>query len=272
MKALDNVCVEKISRILGELISGTELTRILSKNNWKDHDTETGIKSISTKWKRINASMLYEINKVKSPKPFFQFVEEVMTPVSFVNSEEGWYYNLKEINLILRFYGYEITDAGKIKIVKATETLSEAIKRSKSLIEKLEAHNIHTKVTEYCTPELLNENYFHAILEASKSVFERIRVLTFSNLDGNQLINEAFKINNPSIIINGNKLENNDEKSQYLGLKSLLNTICYIYRNPTAHSPKLFNEKNENDAIIAFIMMSMAHQQLDHCSCVRFIN
>ena len=64
---------------------------------------------------------------------------------------------------------------------------------------------------------------------------------------------------------------NDTEKSQYQGLKSLLNTICYLYRNPTAHSPKMYDDRNERDAIQALLLISMAHVQLDKCICVRFL-
>ncbi|MED4461823.1 TIGR02391 family protein [Metabacillus fastidiosus] len=271
MKKIDNACIEKTTEILGDLVTGSQITNILAKYNWKDHDTESGIRLISTKRKRLEASMIYEIKKQQSAQPLFQLIEEIMTPVNFHNLDDIWNKNLKSINFILGFYGYELTDSGKITSVKATTTFTEAVQRSQRLMEKLTAHGIHDHVIKYCSPELLNENYFHAIFEASKSVLERLRILTNSSLDGNSLINDAFNIKNPSIVIDENFLKTNDERSQYMGLKSLLSSICYIYRNPTAHSPKLFNDKSENDAITAFILISLAHRQLDKCSCVRYL-
>jgi len=271
MKKIDNSCIEKITEILGELVTGAKITKILAKYNWKDHDTESGVRLISTKRKRLETSMIYEIKQHQSVKPLFQLIQEIMNPIYFNNDKDNWNKNLKDINFVLGFYGYELSDGGKIRAIEATTTFTEAVKRSQSLIEKLKAQGVHENVIKYCSPELLNENYFHAILEASKGVLERIRSLTNSSLDGNTLINEAFKTKNPAIVIEGNRLENDNEKSQYQGLKSLLNTICYIYRNPTAHSPKLFNEKSESDAITAFILISLAHQQLDKCFCVRYL-
>lgn len=271
MKSIDNTCVEAISRILGELTTGPKITKIFSKNKWIDHDTEANERIISTKWRRINESMIFELNKSKDTKPFFKMIEEIMNPVLFKDNEEAWVQGLKDINFTLRFYGYELNDAGKVVSAKATHTFSEAVQRSKHLIEKLEGHKIHKNIIKFCEPELLNENFFHAILEAGKSVLDRIRSLTLSSKDGNTLINEAFNLKNPAVIINGNRLSTDDEKSQYNGLKSLLNTICYIYRNPTAHSPKLYNHKSENDAITAFILISLAHEQLDQCSGIKHL-
>lgn len=272
MRTIDNQCIETISKILGELTTGSKITRILSKYNWIDHDTISGQRILSTKWKRISASLSAEIRKANSATPFFKMIEEIMDPINFNNEQETWTKNKNGINFALSFYGYELTDAGKIKSVKAANTYSEAIDRTKNLLEKLKNHNIHPDILKFCKPELLDENYFHAIFEASKSVFDKIRNITLSTKDGNSLINEAFIVKNPSIILKGNKLTTNDEISEYNGLKSLLNTICYFYRNPSAHSPKLFNPTSENDAITAFIIMSLAHQQLDRCICIRYLS
>lgn len=272
MKQIDNICIEKITRILGELVKGYEITKILAKFHFKDHDTESGNRDISTKWKRMNASMIYEIDSQKSPRPFFQLIEEIMHPVKFANNKAVWDKNLEEINFTLRFYGYELTDGGKIQSTISTKTYSEGINRTKNFLEKLQSKGIHENIIKYCSPELLNENFFHAILEASKSILFRIKQMVLSSRDGNNLIMESFDPKNPAIIINGNYLKTDNEKNEYFGLRSLLMYICYTYRNPTAHSPKTYNPLNEEDAILAFQLMSKVHYQLDNCQVVRHLN
>jgi len=272
MRTIDNECIESISKILGDLTTGTKITQILAKHKWIDHDTMNNQRILSTKWKRINASLCEEIRKAKSPNPLFIMIEDIMNPINFLNEHDIWIQNRNDINFSLSFYGYELTDGGKIKSVKAANTFTEAIDRTKNLLEKLERHNIHHDILKFCKPELLNENYFHAVFEASKSVFDKLRILTFSTKDGNTLVNEAFVVKNPALIICDNLLSTSDEISEYNGLKSLLNTICYLYRNPRAHSPKLYNPTSESDAITAFIMMSLAHNQLDRCICVKHLS
>jgi uncharacterized protein (TIGR02391 family) len=269
MKPIDTNVIEAISKILGELTTGSKITRILAKHNWIDHDTLAGQPIISTKWKRISSSMHEEVQKANSPDPLFKMIEEIMNPIDFYNLDEAWIETRKEINFRLRFYGFELTDGGKIVPTKVVESFSEAVKRTRDLLGNLENHDIHQDILKFCRPELLDENYFHAIFESSKSVLEKLRKITFSSKDGNSLINEAFVQKNPAVIIQGNYLKSSDEVSEYLGLKSLLNTICYLYRNPNAHSPKLYNQSSETDAITALIMMSLAHKQLDRCICVR---
>lgn len=36
-----------------------------------------------------------------------------------------------------------------------------------------------------------------------------------------------------------------------------------MYRNPKAHEPKLYDEGSLQDAVDAFVLMSIAHRQLD---------
>lgn len=268
---MDSQIVQAISKILGELVTGSKITYLFKKNNWRDYYSETGDKMLSTKWKRIEDTLNYEINKSNSDKPFITLIEDIMKPFEFRSNIELWNESLKNINEIISFSGLELLSNGKIIEVKPVDSLQEAINRTNSLYTKLIESNIHSEVIKYCKQELLQENYFHAVLEASKGVLQRIRDLNLSSKDGNTLINDSFNLKNPSIIIKGNLMSNDTEKSEYQGLKSLLNTICYLYRNPTAHSPKMYDARIERDAIQALSLISMAHLQLDNCICVRFL-
>ncbi|MCT8138602.1 TIGR02391 family protein [Anaerobacillus sp. CMMVII] len=178
----------------------------------------------------------------------------------------------QKVNFQLRFYGFELNDAGKVVTTTETNTFSEALERSQSLIEKLEPYNIHPTVIEYCKPELLQKNYFHAIHEASKSTLSRIRQMNHSTADGAKLIEKTFSTKTPSLIINGNILQSDSEKNEYNALKHLLLTINFSYRNSTSHQVKIYNPKSELDATTALILISKAHHLLDKCECVMFID
>ena len=64
--------------------------------------------------------------------------------------------------------------------------------RAGRLKAALESRAVHTEVLNYCRAELLDENYFHAILEATKGVAERIRLLSGLTTDGAELVSKAF--------------------------------------------------------------------------------
>jgi len=125
---------------------------------------------------------------------------------------------------------------------------------------------------KYCREENFNQDYFHAIFESSKGLSQRDRDISDLNTNGNELIQDAFSINTPKILIKGNMLNNKTDKSLYNGLKNLLKTIVSLYRNPSAHMPKLYDPKSETDAITVFTLISLAHRILDECINVRDIN
>ncbi len=279
MKSIDSKCVESVSRILGELVTGSEITSMFEVLNLPDFDINRTNEArrvaplarpiISTKWRRINESIVKVCVSSHSATPFFSVIEYIMRPQEFMENPELWTKTLSSINSHLMFYGYELGDNGKIAKVSAPTTFGEAQLRLQSLDDRLSKLEIHPEILKYCKEELLTDNYFHAILEASKGLLDRVRRMSETTDDGNTLINNTFSLKHPLIVIRGNMLETQTERSKYSGLKSLLNTVVYLYRNPNAHEPKLYDVTSETDAITAFTLMSLAHKTLDNCSNVR---
>lgn len=271
MSKITNKTIIDISKVLGNLLTGSEITTMLNDLNLPNYDSINNRPYTSTKWKRLNESIHSACRTSQSAKPLFKAIEYVMSPSNFMDSPEDWYFNKNNLNKLLIFHGFEIVDSGKISKTKVVKTFSGAQKRLKSFNDKLDSYDIHQEIFKYCTVELFEQNYFHAIFEASKGILDRVRLISESNLDGNSLINENFKLNQPIILIRNNLLESSDDRSAYNGLKSLLKTIVYLYRNPKAHNPKLYDVTSETDAITAFTLMSLAHKTLDNCINVRDI-
>lgn len=261
--------ITSVSKIIGELLTGSQITQMFNQLNLPDFDAIKQRPYTSTKWRRLEESIQTMCNHNKNANPLFKVIEYVMQPADFINNPEGWKSNKKSLNSILMFHGYEVNDSGKVAKTKVIKTFTDAQKRLKSFNDKLNNYEIHSEIFKYCTPELFEENYFHAIFEASKGVLDRVRDIAESNLDGNQLIDKSFNLGRPMVLIRNNMLNSQDEKSAYNGLKSLLKTIVYLYRNPNAHNPKLYDVKSETDAITAFTLMSLAHKTLDNCVNVR---
>lgn len=268
-KSIDLAVIENVCKILGELTSGYKITMMFKALNFNDADIIQFGKPVSTKWKRLRDEIIYECTNQHSARPFFQIIEYIMKPIDFVDFPAAWHENRKAINSKLMFYGFELTDYGKIIQTTAVESVADAQKRLQSFQNKLDMYEIHQNDLQFCNEELLQNNYFHAILEASKSVLQRVREISELEPDGTALIQQALSTKNPVILIKGNMLKNETDRSLYNGLKNLLETIVSLYRNPTAHSPKLFDVTSETDAITAFNMMSLAHRILDNCINVR---
>lgn len=95
--------------------------------------------------------------------------------------------------------------------------------------------NAHQEIFKYCTTELVDKNYFHAVFEACKGLFARIRQLSLINTDGIRLVEYVF--NHPILVINSYKSK--QEKDEQKGFEAILEGLCNMFRNPEAHQPKL---------------------------------
>ena len=113
----------------------------------------------------------------------------------------------------------------------------------------------------YCRAELLNGNCFHAVLEASKGVAERLRQLSGSGKDGADLIDELFTGAPPRFRVNAFMTES--EKSEQRGFTNLLKGLFGTFRNPTAHTPRTAWPVSEEDALDLFSLCSYVHRRID---------
>ena len=110
-------------------------------------------------------------------------------------------------------------------------------------------------------------NYFHAVLEASKSLAEEIRRRTGSHLDGVPLVQAALQITqaHPVPLLALNRLHTQTERSRQHGLDSGMRAIFSAARNPAAHEPKVLSTLTEQDAVDLLTQMSYLHRRLDEC-------
>jgi uncharacterized protein (TIGR02391 family) len=92
----------------------------------------------------------------------------------------------------------------------------------------------------YCEEEWLKENYFHAILEITKSVAERLRQLSNYTSDGADLVDDCFglgKDKKPMLAFN--ILQTPSDESEHKGFGNFCKGFFSMYRNPKAHNPKI---------------------------------
>ena len=162
---------------------------------------------------------------------------------------------------MLGFSGLRIEANGTLVRVRKTETLGEAEQRADRLRAKLAERGVHEDVLAFCRAELTERNFFHAVLEASKSVFEKIRSRTGLSGDGAALIDEAFGLSNPALLFN--ELSTATERSEHVGLATMCKALGSIYRNPTAHEPRVRWAVVEQDALDTLTIASMLHRRLD---------
>ncbi len=113
----------------------------------------------------------------------------------------------------------------------------------------------------------LTENYFHSVLEAAKSIFDRIGELSMQQGDDTQLVDAVFMGANPILLINN--FTTDSEISEQKGFANFLKGVYGMFRNPIAHSLKIKWSINEDDAIEAMTIISCCHKVLDQVHKIR---
>ena len=167
----------------------------------------------------------------------------------------------QKLNEKLAFSGFEYTSDGEFGSRPVARTLADA-KRHETLLAKLDGGNVHPGVLAYCRPELLQNDYFHAVLEASKGLARRVRDESGSGEDGAKLVDEVFPKENPILAFNA--LNTRTEKSEHEGFAALLKGCFMAVRNPHAHTPKIHWE-GEDNAADYFTLISMPCRKMDSC-------
>ena len=255
---LEAAVIEAICKTIADTnngLTGTEIGSLLVECRIKDIDP------VNTKWKRLHAAFAEWQNTNQCSNHILTFIQSALSPVRYVGKEELFHFRRHEVNKRLSFIGVELNERGKFQEVDKATTISEAQQRASHFKYKLEVRNVHQVIFEYCKPELLNENYFHSVFEAVKSVAERIRNMTGLYADGNALIETAFSTSNPLIKIN--LIKNDTDRSEHLGLMIAMKGLFGIIRNPTAHEPKIKFTIEEDEVLDLMILVSDIHKRLD---------
>jgi len=110
---------------------------------------------------------------------------------------------------------------------------------------------------------LVADNYFHSVFEATKSVAEKIRIKSGLIIDGTNLVNEAFSFKNKIPHLALNSLQTENEQSEQTGFMNLVKGLFGMFRNTTAHAPKIKWKIEEQDALDILSMTSLIHRILD---------
>lgn len=253
-----SAAVEAICRELGELVIGSQIAKLLAPLKLPKSLDNTA----STKWKRLYSAAAYRQNKQGDGRPLIRLITEVMEPVRFADTQQ-FEDGRASVNRKLLLYGYEVRKDGKVGKAKRAETVADAQQRADALGSELKQRNVHPQVLSFCRKELLQENYFHAVLEATKSVADRIRELTGLSKDGAALIDEATSLKKGKPILAFNGLQTEWEHSEHTGLATLTKGLLAMARNPTAHAPKVRWAIDLSDALDVLTVCSLLHRRLD---------
>ncbi|MGD0015339.1 MAG: TIGR02391 family protein [Bryobacteraceae bacterium] len=248
--------IEALTKLLGECGSGSDIDRVLRDRGLTDSSNE------STKWRRLYFIFLEIQRKDGSSNRVLDFVRAFLAPARFVGRSEEFEDHRQRLNSILAFSGLEYGKDGQFRQTEAVRTLDEAEGRVKTIQAKFKGRRIHPEVLKYCRAELMQDNYFHAVFEASKGLAQRIRDMSGATGDGAVLVDRVFLAEPP--ILAFNTLRTDTEKSEHKGFAALLKGCFGAVRNPLAHEPKLLWQ-GEDDAADYLSLISLLHRKLDDC-------
>lgn len=245
-----------ISEIISEMLSHSEITKLLIGMNLSINDVQGLNKS-----KRIFNALAERQNEKQTGNTTLVLISNVFDPVKYNGQENKFSEYREKLNYVLAFYGMKLNENGRWDYVKSANNINEAKERASRLKESVLQRNLHPFLLEYCKEELVQSNYFHAVLEATKSIASKIRQKTNLTSDGAKLIDEAFGGENPILKINDFKKES--EKSEQRGFINLSKGLFGTFRNPTAHAAKVEWDLKEEDALDLFTLASYILRRLD---------
>ena len=257
----DEPVLRGIAEVLGATeggLTGAEIAYTLDQVRAPD------VSPTITKRHRLFNALANRQNRDGAGNCVVAFMTVAMAPVRYRDNPAAFSRRRDDLNLVLIHAGYCITDEGKVgraKSGKAT-TLDQAAERAGTIRTELTRRGTHPDLLRYCTVELLQKNNFHALLEAAKSIPDRIRRETGQSGDGSELVKATLtNASGPLLAINAGKTAT--DRGEQSGFANLVAGLLGLYRNPTAHDPKIHRAVSDEELIEALTAMSMVHRRLD---------
>lgn len=214
-----------------------------------------------TKWKRIHINLWNQQARDGRRNASLAFIRKAMKPERYLR-DSGRFDSMRvNLNKALSFAGLEVNEAGELHAVRQVHTLAEAERRARELRSDLENRGVHPDVLCFCKAELLDDNYFHAVLEATKSIFDKLRCLSGLTQDGAPLVDATLCGASPRLAINS--LTTESERSEQFGFANLIKGTYGMFRNPTAHEARVKWKMSREDAEDLLSLASLIHRRLD---------
>ena len=249
---------EAIASALGDTdtgLTGPEIARNLRLARMDDIDP--GL----TKRKRLHNAFVASQNSRGDRRAVLAFVRHSMKPERWLRERHRFEPLRASLNEALAFAGLAVDAAGVLGSAEAASTISEAQRRADDLRADLARRGTHADVLRFCRSELVADDYFHAVLEAMKSVAEKIRAKTGLEEDGAELVDRALGGKPPMLAVNA--LATETERGEQRGFANLLRGAFGMFRNPTAHAARVTWAMTKEDAEDLLTLASLIHRRLD---------
>jgi uncharacterized protein (TIGR02391 family) len=245
----------KLSHALVDAVSHRDLSDLFQQCNIEEQGG-------TPRWERIKNALKVKQERDKCGNNVGTFIQVLLDPARFSDNPDEYTECCHKVNLILAFSGLQISDHGGLVLIPQARTLPEAQARADQLRKNLIARQVHTRVLDSCRAELLQDNYFHAVLEACKSVADAIRKKSGLVSDGAPLADAAFGGHTPSLALS--TLQSETERAEQRGFLNLLKGMFGTFRNTTAHALKVEWTITEMDALDLLTLASYLLRRIEN--------
>jgi uncharacterized protein (TIGR02391 family) len=251
--------LEAIANALGDTtegLTGSEIAFLLSASKLAD----VGV--AANKRGRIYDAFANSQNARQDRICILAFIRKAMKPERHLK-HPGRFETLRGLlNEALVFAEMAVSETGELMNVDRATTINEAKLRADELRADMIRRHVHQDVLRFCSEELVANNYFHAVLEAVKSLLDKLRTLSGLSGDGVSLIDQALSGDAPRVRIN--PMTTDSEKSEQRGFANLLRGLVGMFRNTTAHEARINWPMSKEDAEDLLSTVSLAHRRLDN--------
>lgn len=250
--------VEAIAAALGHTedgLTGPEIGHLLTVCGMADPTPQ------ATKRIRLHNAFAADQNRRGDRSGILAFMRKAMKPQIHLRKPERYEAMRAHLNRALAFSGLAFDASGVLQSMDAVGTIGEAEHRANDLRDGLSRRGVHPDVLRFCKAELVVDNYFHAVLEAVKSVADKLRQRTGLTDDGNTLVDRALAGDLPMLAIN--PLTTDSHRSEQRGFANLVRGAFSMFRNPTAHEARIHWSMEREDAEDLLSMLSLIHRRLD---------
>jgi uncharacterized protein (TIGR02391 family) len=273
--------LEAVAAILGETdagLSNKEIADLLRSANIadpkavaeaEDPRVAAGLAYVRmSKSDRIRSALANHQGRRHTGDALVALIHAAMKPQRYVNDHATFTRRRAQLNEVLVFQALEVNEAGRVcKRSQAARTLADASEMAGTMSAQLRQLGTHPNVLSYCTAEVLTKNNFHASLEATKGIFDRLRLDLGLTTDGGALVDEVFAFRGQIPLLALSELRTESQQSEQSGFMNVLKGLYSMYRNPTAHEAKVTREASrpvsDVELLELFTMISMIHRRLD---------
>jgi uncharacterized protein (TIGR02391 family) len=258
--------LEAISKVLADTtegLTGSEIDHLLRNCEIPNPTPDM------TKWKRLHNAFVAFQNEHQVGNHVVVFIKRAMDPARYVGEPTVFRSRRDKLNSVLAFCGMILGEDGQVRRADAAHTIDQALERANRLHAALIHRSVHADVLKFCKAELLQDNYFHAVFEAMKSITVKVRSLSGLTSDGCDLAHDSFGQKHGDPLLAINPFQTETQKGEQYGFMNLLKGLYGTIRNPLAHDPKIEWDMTEQDALDILTTISLVHRKLDQARRLR---